>query len=205
MASMMGAFCGRMGYNDLEVLISRFQVSPLQIFRPLLGSVHMYGTAVQRTPCQGLKVLIKRLTISLSQTALQSAQLRIWQAPATGMRIAGLKFTGRCLLLQATLPLIRCAVPGHPLMEALGMQACTLKGAVQSLCTARSLDHVDSARLSLTADPGSQWSEAGHRGADRDSPRGAVLRAAAVQRGPAHRGGHRQGVGGRHLQHAVQG
>ena len=31
MASMMGAFCGRMGYHDLEVLISRFQVSPLQM------------------------------------------------------------------------------------------------------------------------------------------------------------------------------
>ena len=37
MASMMGAFCGRMGYSDLEVLISRFQVSPLQMSPPPLS------------------------------------------------------------------------------------------------------------------------------------------------------------------------
>ncbi len=37
MASMMGAFCGRMGYNDLEVLISRFQVSPKQMPMHSLG------------------------------------------------------------------------------------------------------------------------------------------------------------------------
>lgn len=31
MANNMAAFCERMGYRDLEVLISRFQVSPLYI------------------------------------------------------------------------------------------------------------------------------------------------------------------------------
>jgi len=36
MANNMAAFCERMGYRDLEVLISRFQVSPYTLARAAL-------------------------------------------------------------------------------------------------------------------------------------------------------------------------
>ena len=53
MASMMGAFCGRMGYNDLEVLISRFQVSPLQTSSPLLCEhVNPCSSSAARALCK---------------------------------------------------------------------------------------------------------------------------------------------------------
>ena len=53
MASMMGAFCGRMGYSDLEVLISRFQVSPLQMSSPLLCEhVNPCSSSTARALCE---------------------------------------------------------------------------------------------------------------------------------------------------------